>query len=223
MRGGSKRFLGAALAGGLLLGAPLAEARADETTPAAPIRPAPRVPVDLPSPRAPLLPYGLGVLGLGSAFVLAGGILLGVAPTHDERCGVAGCYGVLDPKLELAGQLMLVGGIGIGLVGGVVALRGVSVDKSPGPPRRSDHFMEVGILATALGVGLAGVAFTALQHGDDRREGLPGAITSLSIPLALVGISAGMGFWIFGGRDAPKASSASLRVGPTSAHLTFRF
>ncbi|MDI1450417.1 hypothetical protein [Polyangium sp. 6x1] len=246
----SKRRLATALAGALFALATPSAARPDEPAspapPAAPAdttiaiedkpspppaaRPTPRPlrPAPLPAPKEPppararTVPYSLGILGLGVSSLVTGGVLMGVAPTNDERCGVAGCYGVLDPKLEFAGRLLLAGGIGMSLAAGTAVAVGLVGDKNP-VPRRSDHFTEMGIFALALGAGLGGVSLAAAMSRDDKLDGLPSAFIPRALAFALVTGGAGLGFLLFGARDAPGAAAASLRVGPTSAHFTVRY
>ncbi|MDI1483683.1 hypothetical protein [Polyangium sp. y55x31] len=187
-------------------------------------RPAPPAPKDPPPPpaRSSTVPYSLAVFGLGAAFIVAGGVMMGVAETSDERCGVAGCYGVLDPQLDFAGRLLLAGGIGMGIGSGVAVLVGLGTDGRPGP-RRSDQLTEMGIFATALGAGLGGVSLASAMADEYKLEGLPDPFASRALALALVSTAAGMGFWIYGARSAPTSTAASLRVGPTSAQFTVRY
>lgn len=251
MRSFSKRHLSAALAGALFALATPAAARPDEPAPPAPspapedttvaiedkppapapaarpaMRPTPPAPAaapkEPPPSRASTVPYSLAVFGLGAAFIVAGGVVMGVADTNDERCGVAGCYGVLDPKLDFAGTLLLAGGIGMGIGSGVAVLVGLGTDGKPGP-RRSDQLTEMGIFATALGAGLGCVSLAAAMANEYKLEGLPDPFASRALALALASTAAGMGFWIYGARSAPSSSAASLRVGPTSAELTVRY
>ena len=212
---------------------PPVEAPAASPPPSAPsVRPAPPVrptPTPAPAPakepppvRARTSTYALGILGFGSAFIVAGGILVGIAAENDERCGVAGCYGVLDPQLEYTGKLLLGGGIGMSLLGGTAALVGLGTDGRR-TPRRSDAFTEMGIFATALGAGLVGTSFASLSHSDALLEGMPGAIGGRAVLGALVTLGVGMGFWIYGARAAPSTTTTSLRVGPTSAEFAVRY
>ncbi|WP_170229885.1 hypothetical protein [Polyangium fumosum] len=244
------RLLSTALAGALLVLTTPAAARPDEPAPPAPsstparedttisiedkpsapprpaLRPTPPTPApapkELPPARTPTVPYSLGLLGLGAALVVTGGVLMGVADTHVERCGVAGCYGVLDPKLEFVGQLVLAGGIGMSLAAGTAAAVGLASDRKP-VPRRSDHFTELGIFATALGAGLAGVSLAAATAHNENVDGLAAPFIPRALAFALASTAAGLGFWIYGGRDASSPTAASLRVGPTSAQFTVRY
>ncbi|MDC0741343.1 hypothetical protein [Polyangium mundeleinium] len=250
MRRPWNRLLSTALAGALVALTTPAAARPEDPAPSAPLpvparedttiiiedkpsappraalRPTPTAPAPAPKEpppaRAPTVPYSLGLLGLGAAFVVTGGVLMGVAATHVERCGVAGCYDVLDPKLAFIGQLVLAGGIGMSLTAGTAAAVGLVADRRPGP-RRSDHFTEMGIFAVALGAGLAGVSLASAMAHDEHLDGLPAPFVPRALAFALASTAAGLGFWIYGGRDAPSSTAASLRVGPTSAHFTVHY
>jgi hypothetical protein len=221
------RLLCVALAGASFVAATPAEARADEPAsidikdkPPARLS-APPIKVDPPPARAATWPYSLGILGLGSALVITGGVIAGIASTIHERCGVAGCYDVADRELEFTGKLVLAGGIGMGLVGVTATLVGLATDGKP-VPRRSDAFTERGIFVTALGAGLACVALADSITNDLRRQGADDFARNAALG-ALVTTGLGLGFWIYGGRSAPDPRAASLRVGPTSAHFTVHF
>ncbi|MDC3956766.1 hypothetical protein [Polyangium jinanense] len=199
-----------------------AESTPPALAPAPPAQKVPPAPKDPPSFRAPTVPYSLGVLGLGAAFIVAGGVMMGVAETADERCGVAGCYGVLDPNLDFAGRLFLANGIGIGIASVTATLVGLGTDGTP-TPRKSDAFTERGIFATALGVGLACTGLAAARGDDFQLEGLPSAVATGAYLGALAVTGLGLGFWIYGARNAQAPAAASLRVGPTSAQFTVRY
>ncbi|HVK67119.1 MAG TPA: hypothetical protein VM694_21685 [Polyangium sp.] len=217
------RLLSTALAGALVALTTPAAARPDEPAPPpAALRPTPPPPAPAPPARAPTMPYSLGLLGLGAAFVATGGVLMGVAATHVERCGVAGCYRVLDPKLDFVGRLVLAGGIGMSLTAGTALALGLASDRKS-VPRRSDHFTEMGIFVMALGTGLAGVGLAAATAHNENLDGLATPFLPEAFVFALASTAAGLGFWIYGGRDAPSSTAASLRVGPTSAHFTVHY
>ncbi|MDI3291307.1 hypothetical protein [Polyangium sp. 15x6] len=252
MRSPSKRLLSAALACTLFAVATPASARPDEPEPPAPApvdtaigiedkppapepvarpdtrptppapAPAPPAPKEPPQLRAPTVPYSLGVLGLGAAFIVAGGVMMGVAETANERCGVAGCYGILDPNLDFAGKLFLANGIGIGIASVTATLIGLGTDGTPAP-RKSDAFTERGIFATALGAGLACTGLAAAAGDDFQLEGLPSAMSTGAVLGALAVTGLGLGFWIYGARSAPTRPATSLRVGPTSAQFTVHY
>jgi len=214
-------------------------ARADEGEERAPIAPlllpVPDAPPETPelpvAPRIGVAPFGFALFGVGAALSLAGGVMLAIAPTNIERCGVAGCYGTLDRKLDFIGSLTLAGGVGIGAVGGVVALKGLASDGTPGPERRSERAMEAGIVVTALGSGFMGVAVTSNLKRDSFSEILGtwrgSTLSSVvlgggSLLVGLTCIAGGMGLWLYGAPDA-KRSSPSIRVGPMSAELSLNF
>ena len=81
---------------------------------------------------------------------------------------------------------------------------------------------EVGVFEMT-GAGLASVSVASSMSAAHRLDDLPTPFNSRALLGSLLTTGVGLGFWIYGGRDAPRSSAASLRVGPTSADFTVRF
>jgi len=215
-------FLGHALASAADAPGPLIPLAKDPTRDPASIHYVPIAPLTAPKS---MVPTSGTLLGLGVATMIGGGIMMAVAPTNEELCGVAGCYETPDNELRTQGYLTLATGAGFSIVSGLALLHSALSDREPHRPRYSDDMTSFGIGLTALGSGLAALSVTAAA-ADNSRYGFfdtPSDLLVISALSAWVVLPVGITLWCYGAHEPKPENRLSLRVGPTSAHFSLRF